>query len=249
MTTESEKSFDLMALSYAESLEWRLALKALPVVGEHLDTVLTHRSDTILKKRQEAFLRALHTGLEGLDESKVPWSFFRTDEFALLIRKALNLSSTTLRVEKVLHFAGIITGVLKGVAQTDDPDEVGEAMDVVEAMTLAEIRVLHEVVQIYESGPASDEQGNNVDPLMRMTKGGWATLGARLSQETNRHLDKHLIRLASLGLLKEITGTYFDYDGGVYYPTSYSQRLIDLLCDGRSLIQRLGQYNRWGNHD
>lgn len=197
----------------------------IPVIGPPLMAFLEY----VAGKRGEKLLRKLEADLEKVNKEKISNDFLESDEFGVVLLRALRLSKESLNEEKIVLFARILAGAIKR-SQINELEDAAEFLDIVDALRIEDLPVLSEIMHAYEEGKASGKHGD----LQIMQE---VNLLDRLTDVSREQLEVSELRLTSLALIRKITnetdseGDVLIASGDVYAPTIYAQQFVTYVKD------------------
>jgi len=86
---------------------------------------------------------------------------------------------------------------------------------------------------VYRQQQEGPKEGEN--DLQWAMRAGWENLARSLSGSSAQELMADLIMLQRAGLVREVTGGFFDYSGGVFVITPVFRRLMTYLVETAGL--------------
>lgn len=198
----------------------------IPYVGGSLDIILSHRFQEIAKRRIEFMLAALATRLKDVTEDKIDLAFLESEDWADIVRLAIERSARIRNKERLAAVAEILKGVAtREVCATGHAEDL---LEVIASLNDEETVVLREVHR------------ESVDGRGEITGYG-KSLEGRIPQQLFNRIPFLLKRLEALGLISEVTGTFYGYGGGSYSLTTVGKEICDyLLGDDRRDDQSIG---------
>ncbi len=207
--------------------DWlREVVRAIPVVGSALDLAITAQHSKIARERLAYLLKGIEHDLGTIKDEKVDRKFLESEHFHDLIFAAFSSALRRGERDRLRLLSRVLVG---SVVDSGDPgaeaDVAVNHLDLIASLSPADVRVLRRIVEAQGLEPPSDPD----NPLMWALERGWEDLLVDLQSVGVADPDYHLHRLAREGCLKEITGTYFDYSGGVYLLTAACRRLCEWL--------------------
>lgn len=229
MKNSNSKSLDKAAEAYFENTTFRALINAIPYVGGSLDVLLSSKGKKIVEGRIVAFVEQLRKDVGDLKEDAIDRTFLESEEWFDLVIKTIEHSSRTRDVEKMKLYSKILrAAVIKRDRKENDPEEY---LNVLAELSPREIILAKAIYAQQSDRPivSLTEPRKSENELQWAERKGWQ----KLSDETG--IDKNdlpflLKRLERTGLIREITGTYLDYEGGVYAITDVFRKLMGYLA-------------------
>lgn len=204
---------------YADQTMIRAAINLIPAVGGSLDLLLSSSGQNFVIRRIEKLISELSEQIGELNESKINHAFFEKEEGFDLVIKVFTSASRTRQNEKLKLYAKIIKGALtEGKEYQEEEPEL--YLQIVEELSVKELRVAKCLYELKETKSKDSENINNNDAL-------W--LSNKYPEFDKDELVSILVRLERTGLIKELVGNYFDYDGGQYLINPLFKKFIDYI--------------------
>jgi DNA-binding MarR family transcriptional regulator len=159
--------------------------------------------------------------MDTLKENMIDRAFLESEEWFDLVVKTFDSAARTRDSEKISLYSRIIrNSVIQSNRKTHDPEEY---LMVLSELTPREVKLAKAIYAQQKDG-----QKENENELLWVYGKGWKNLAAEAGLDGN-DLVFLLKRLERTGLIKEITGTYLDYEGGVYVITEVFRKLMNYL--------------------
>ncbi|HKJ77522.1 MAG TPA: hypothetical protein VKA64_10005 [Gammaproteobacteria bacterium] len=205
---------------YSEFHDLRAAINLIPGIGGSLDALFGGLGSEIAQRRVLHLANTLREEMEQLAESAVDKSFLESEEFRDLSLRAFEAASRTRHEEKVRWYAKILR---KEVSTDGLRDDSAEAyINTLADLTLREILVAQALWN--QQGLAQRNHGEN--DLQFATRMGWENLSDECPGISPEDLPFCLSRLERAGLVREVVGTFLDYEGGVFVVTYAFEKLM-----------------------
>ncbi len=209
---------------YSKKTVLRAVVNAIPWVGGSLDVVLSSGGQRIIEERIKRLFEQLGADMEKLKEDSIEKSFIETEEFFDLLRKVIESSTKTREQQKIELYSRILRNSL--LKDTQGKEMAEDYLSALTELSVKEVCLAKTIYEMQEGGLLDKEH-----ELQMALRTGWNTLSDKLSIHKGE-LDFFLKRLERTGLIKEITGAYFDYEGGVYVITQTFREMMRFLNKG-----------------
>lgn len=207
---------------YADQTLIRSLINLIPNVGGSLDLLLSSSGQGFVIRRIEKFISELNEQIGELTESKINRDFLEKEEGFDLIVKAFNCASRTRQNEKLKLYAKIIKSALtEGKEYQEEEPEL--YLKIIEELSVKELRVakcLYELKEVKKENLNKNYGNFNNDAL-------W--LSSKYPEFDRDELVSVFVRLERTGLIKELVGNYFDYEGGQYLINPLFKKFIDYI--------------------
>jgi hypothetical protein len=159
-------------------------------------------------------------------KDKIDKKFLESEEWFDLVIKSIEESTRTRNVNKIAHYAKI----LRGAATIQDRNQYHpeDYLNMIIELTPEELsiaKILYDKIQLAGKGKKPE--------LYWASKSGLKKL-ADQKIIPRADYDYVLLRLQRVGLIKEVTGTFLDYEGGEYILTDAFKKLMDYISDKAS---------------
>lgn len=225
------KKINKFAEDYSKENWLRVAVSGIPIVGSSLDTFLSTQGQKIIQGRIEKLIENLGNELSNIREDQVKKEYITSEEFFDLIRIALEKASRTRQIEKIFLYSKILIGVIVATEKTDLAER---AITLISDLSLTDIdvaKIMYEQQRgiderTYEGYEGEDNE--NINELKFVTDRGWKKL-PELTGHSWEELTFIFSNLERVGLIREVTGTYAGYLGGVYRITHVFNELMNLI--------------------
>ena len=194
---------------YSDQTLIRAFITAIPYVGGSLDILLSSSGNTFAVRRIESFIADLTQEISNLKETQINKEYLQTEQGFDLIIKAFNVSARTRQAEKLNLYAKIVTSaLLDGKEYEEDEPEV--YLRIAEELSVKEFCVATVIYDLNER--------NKLDKTQEGRMGINAAILTKDYPEFEKDdLVSILLRVEKIGLIKELVGSYMDYEGGVYH--------------------------------
>lgn len=209
---------------YSQKTVLRAAVNAIPYVGGSIDVLLLNRGQKIVEQRVSLLFERIKDDLEQIKEDMIDKKFLETDEFFDLLRKAIELSIKTRDKEKIKLYAHILRNALLKTTVNKETGE--EYIEVLSELSIKELSLAKVIYEMQSVGVLANE-----NELQMALRTGWDDIPKKIAIP-REELDFLLKRLERTGIIKEITGSYFDYSGGVYIITQTFLTIMNSLNRG-----------------
>ena len=204
--------------AYSDQTIIRAGINTIPFVGGSIDILLSSTGQNFVIKRIENFIAELDREISTLNESKINYDFFQSEEGFDLIIKAFNSVSKTRQQEKLILYARIIKGTitLDKSFEVDDPEIY---LNIVEELSVKELKVARFLYELKEINVLTEQEIAEAE--IDKKKNGHSINDAGILSNRYTDLNKDdlisvFIRLERTGLIKEVVGSYMGYTGGKY---------------------------------
>ena len=208
--------------AYSEKALVRATISAIPWVAGPLDAFLSTKGQKIVQGRITSLLAILQEELRDVHENQVDTSYIESEDFFDLMVKALEAAARTREREKISLYAQILKGAVVGQRERDFSGE--EAVRIVLDLTPRQMEVARTVYHQQKEGLREAETD-----LQWAVRAGWENLARSLNGLSAEEAMADLIMLQRAGLLREITGSFWDYSGGILVMTPVFRRLMTYL--------------------
>jgi hypothetical protein len=219
--SDTKKNIENALIAYSEMTVFRAMINTIPYVGGSIDVMLSNNAQKITGRRINLLLETLKNDVKKVKEEVIDREYLETEEFFDLIRKIMEATIKTRDNEKIQLYSRILCN-----AMLKDSAAKNLAEDYLSVLAELSLRELHLAKVIYRMQYNKIKQKNN--ELQMAVKAGWNDLPNKAKILANE-LDFLLKRLERTGLIKEITGGYTNYSGGVYIITPTFVSLMNYL--------------------
>ena len=224
MNSDLEKSLSAAFQKYSELTLLRAAIAAIPYIGGPIDILLSSKASKITQRRLGEFIDFVTAEMAKLDQQTIDREFIESEEFYDLLMKAFDRSIRTRSTEKKRVYARILrAGVESGGADSTTAEDY---LDIVAELSEAEIVIARKLYDRMRLNPKWIE-GRQYN---------WASKRG-LEDMHNEGVvpradyDYVLLRLQRVGLLKEQTGAFLNYEGGDYQITDAFEKLMGSVLE------------------
>ena len=224
MKEKISEKIDQAALAYCENTGLRAAVNAIPYIGGSLDVLFSSKGQQIFQKRILLLLKSLRQDMASLKESSVDQAFLESEEWFDLVVRAMECTVRTRDSRKIELYSRLLcSSVMETERYPHNPEDY---LAVLAELTPREVELAWVIYQ-----QQSDRPAKNANPLGWARQKGWdhVAADAGLDEADAVFLLK---RLERSGLISEVTGAYFGYQGGVYVITETFRQLMDFLQRG-----------------
>lgn len=209
--------------SYSEHFLLRAGVNLIPCIGGALDIFVAGRGEKIAKKRIENFIEELKIELKDFNEKKLDKEYLESECFFDLIINTFKKVVINRTKEKTKLFAKIIKNSISNESQKNH-DEPFIYLDTISELSEQEMILANKIYIMQKDKPDS-----NLNELEWATKKGWGNLPTSCPQIMEEDIPFLLKRIEKTGLIKEITGVYLDYNGGIYIITETFRKLMNFI--------------------
>ncbi len=228
MTTEIKNALEKAAEIYSQSALLRAEICGIPFIGSSIDAFFGTRGQNIIQRRIFHFINKLKSEIAKLEEKKVDKEYIISEEFFDLMFRAFEYTGRTRDDSKIELYAKILRGAVNIDNRNEyDPEEY---LEVIKELTPFELKVAKAIFEQQASKDWTDAEISTMGEVGWARSKGWDKLSdtCEVSQEELRFL---LIRIERTGLIKEITGSYYDYSGGVYVITDMFRKIMKFISE------------------
>lgn len=210
------------AEKYANKTLLRAAINVVPYVGGAIDVLISSKASKISEKRILDFINSLSDNLTLVDENKIDKKYLDSDDFFDLIINCFERSSKTRSKLKKDYYAKILT---KQITVLNTSTEVSEHyLDIISELNEKELII----ATVLFDKMTLDPKWKGERHYNWASKKGLEDLNnAGIIPSSDYEFT--LLRLQRVGLLKEVTGTFMNYEGGDYTVTDAFKELMKSL--------------------
>ena len=169
-----------------------------------------------------SLIKSLKDEMKDVKEDMIDKGYLNSEEFFDLVLIAFEAASRTRDIKKIKFYAKILKNSFTKEKDAILPEEY---INILKEMNKKEIEVAGILFQ-YQGNNKIEEFEND---MAFAKECGWDQLQQYLTLTYPRELSFIFLRLERSGLIKEITGTYMSYDGGIYIITDTFRDLMDFL--------------------
>jgi DNA-binding ferritin-like protein (Dps family) len=218
MKYDISEKLQLAAQAYSNNTILRAAVNIIPYIGGSLDVLISSKGYKVVQKRIESLLEQLQRDMSSVKENMIDHTFLESEEWFDLVLKALESAARTRDSEKIRMYSKILrNSVIQDKHKTHSPEDY---LMVLAELTPREVQLAKVIYIQQKEGP-----GENENELHWASSKGWKNLAVESHLE-GEDLPFLLKRLERCGLIREITGTYLDYTGGVYAITDVFRKMM-----------------------
>jgi len=224
MSMSEEVSNKLVRASewYGKHTGLRMMVAGIPNIGSSLDILFYSKGEKFRQRRVAQLLKYLKTEMKRTHENMVDKKYLKSEECFDLFLKAIDSATKTRHSEKIHLYAKVLRGAV--IIQDRQEFLPEEYLDILSELSPREIEVARAIYEQQFDGPQDDE-----NELGWAERKGWAQLSEQCPSIPKEDLVFILQRLARSGLIREVTGMYWDYGGGVYVITDVFRKLMRYL--------------------
>ena len=203
-------------------------LKAVPVIGDLLDGTI----DTALTKFQENKRNELLDIILSNSEN-ITTEMVNDVEFIINFAKTLDAVNRLGSNDKVKYFANVIKN---GYFESEKIDN-SEFEEYLYALSTLSYRQINILIDLYIHEKNNVKESNSKDETQKDNKLAgrfepWKDFVDNVAEKysiTEEDVVSILSSISKTGFCNEITGTYFDYSGGVFYITKSCKKFVNLI--------------------
>ena len=203
---------------YARTDVLRVVVRAIPLVGDAIDTMLTTGHAQIVEERTRYLLTGLSLDVLRLKEEAIDREYVGSPAFHDLMVAAVLDSAAARDREKIRLNARILAGAIQ-VGPGDDGDPEAH-LDLIAGLKAHDLVVLRAIIAQQREAPTD----RNL--LVWANSRGWGRLQEQIAPVPVHDLEYRLHRLERAGCVREITGPYVGYPGGVMMLTDATRHLV-----------------------
>lgn len=218
--TSKETAIEKIAKAYQNNPPMRALVAALSIPLPWisvLDSSLTAAIQNMREERLRTLLEQLENGTVLLTDKVL-----KDDDFLHAWYCTAKAALNTRRKEKIKLFARLLLGAVR--EHRFDSDEFEEYLSILDDLSLRELQILLSLKGFEESPRSQAIVGGKVVPVndLKHAQVFWDKFAKDAEEKCavpRHHLGAMLTRLARTGLVEPITGTYYDYRGGLFKTT------------------------------
>ena len=202
----------------------RSKLISVPGIGGYMDVVYTESMQAIKE-------RAFKNSLEELDEKKIDKEYLNSLEFLNLLVRTYKMALDEIEMEKIIFFSKLIKNSLE--SSEEERKYNFDYIKIIHELSIDQMHLLHEIYiqqkSLYKFRGEYPEY-SELNLVHECTD--WKNLPKILNDKyriDEDDLNFLLKRTESTGLIREITGTYINYDGGTYIMNETLRKFMDRL--------------------
>jgi len=110
-----EKPIVTFSKKYCENIDFRTAIKILPLIGGYLDNLFAYKGSKIIQERVAKFFKETAEALKNLEEEKIDAKFLDSDEGFYIFQKIYERIIRSKEKAKVTLFRNIFINSIKVV--------------------------------------------------------------------------------------------------------------------------------------
>lgn len=214
---------------YADNAWLKMGVSNIPYIGPLVDELLSVQAGKITKERVMALIEGLSAEIKRLEESKLDKDYVNTEEFFDLLTHAIRIAIRNRGKQKLSILIALLKSSLTYKVKTVPPETFLYAIEELSERDLFVALALYELEKNISPQSASFPRSSD-NELMEIRFAGWDKLPDITGLDFD-DLQFHFKRLESAGLIREITGMYLGYTGGVYRITNAFKRLMEFISD------------------
>lgn len=208
----------------AFNIATRLKLANTPIIGTSLDVIYTESVQSVKDIM-------INQTIEDLDYSKVDKDFLYSSEFSELLMKALEIAFNEINKEKLIFYSKLIKNSLES-----SPTERRYNLDYIKVicdLSIEQMYILNEIYKQQKNIFEIQEENPDLNDLQLVKEcTDWENLSSII--KTNYDIDYDdfqflLKRIESTGLIHEVIGAFWDYEGGIYIITPTLIKIFEKL--------------------
>ncbi|QUT05961.1 hypothetical protein KFK14_00130 [Sphingobium phenoxybenzoativorans] len=220
MTKDANGNEISLASDYAGNPVIRALIQLIPNgLGSAFDVIIMDRADRIKKQRVRTFFDELETGAVVLTKDLI-----NDNEFLHSLNATMIAAFRSRREQKIRMFARLLqNGAVEGKAKS--PDDYEELLNLLDDLSYREWEALILFKKHLDTTPPDENPLKRVNPI-------WEVFVADLESILNvekEEASSFMTRISRTGLYNEITGTYWDYSGGMGITTPKFERFRRLV--------------------
>jgi len=221
MNEEISERLERAAQVYSNNTVLGAIVNAIPYIGGSLDKLISARGHKIAQERIKSLLEQLQTDMGTVKENTIDRTFLESEEWFDLVVKALESAARTRDSDKITLYSRILrNSVIQSNRKTYSPEDY---LTILAELTPREVELAKAIY-----AQQSDRPKDNENELHWARRRGWENLAAESGLD-EKDLIFLLIRLERSGLIRQVTGSYLGYEGGVYVITEVFRKLMDYL--------------------
>lgn len=202
----------------------RSAILSVPIIGSYMDVGYTESIQAI---KEKIFINSL----EELDEKKVDKAYLNSLEFLNLLVRTYKMALDEIEMDKIIFFSKLIKNSLESSEEERKYDF--DYIKIVHELSIDQMHLLHEIyIQQKDLYKFREEYPDYTELNLVHECTDWKNLPKILNDKymiDEDDLNFLLKRTESTGLIREITGTYLNYDGGTYIMNETLRKFMDRL--------------------
>lgn len=221
-----KKGLEKGAVRYAEATQLRTVVNLIPGFGSAVDVLISNEGQKIQYRRITTALEILRQEMNDFDEKKIDEDYLTSEEFYDLLLKYFDKISKARQLDKIRLFSKILVNSIS-VENVTERQFAEDVMDFLSDLSLLDLKVALALYSQQKDYPDKFDEKENTE-LKFVIRTGFHEIRPKL--ELNEiDFDTSLRKLERAGLVKEIVGMYFGYNGGLYSITRAFIRLMNFL--------------------
>lgn len=213
---------DVFDLGFNTALRFKII--SIPIVGNYIDVAYTESIQTIRE-------RILKNSIEKLDEKKIDKEYLNSFEFLNLLVLTYKMALDEIGLDKIIFFSKLIKNSLE--SSEEERKYNFDYIKIVHELSIDQMHLLHEIyIQQKDLYKFREEYPDYTELNLVHECTDWKNLPKILNDKymiDEDDLNFLLKRTESTGLIREITGTYLNYDGGTYIMNETLRKFMDRL--------------------
>lgn len=215
-----------------------IVFPAIPAVVGAVDVAITTKAQKIAERRLNELCQSWENEMKQIPVGLIDRNYVESEEFFDLIFKAWEAAKRTRHDEKIHLYAKVLTQSVPLQDRSEHSPE--DYLSILSELSLNELKVARALYHQQKESALSDESVfqwlNRIDAIetgkMVFGMGQKERLINQDSVLSSIDLEFCLLRLQSSGLLRELTGTFTDYAGGIFIITEGLRKLMEYLERG-----------------
>lgn len=184
---------------YSNHFILRSLINGIPIIGSHLDLLLSIKGQETTQKRIELLIRYLTEQCQKIEERKVDKSFIDSDDFFDLTLQAVEAAARSRHREKIRLYASIIAGSV--VIQDRSQNQPEDYLAVVSELSMREVSLVGAIKKLKRL------EKNQEAPLLIGGGSLKYTALAEIADLPFEDIEYLLVRIQRTGLVQRDTAT------------------------------------------
>lgn len=211
----------------------------VPAIVGTIDVALTIKAQKVAERRLNVLCQFWEQEMQNTSMQHIDKEYLESEEFFDLLIKVWDATKRTRQNEKISLYAQVLVGAIP--LQNREQHWPEDYISILAELTLREIEVARALYKQQLIRPEPTE--NEMEWLRRITAidiekdqdeinigmGQWEKLVADCPSVSKQDIAFLLLRLQRSGLAKEMSGTYWDYLGGVFVATEELRKIMAYL--------------------
>lgn len=219
---------ELKDVKYIFDAGFNIALRSkmvtIPIFGSYMDVVYTETMQAIKE-------RTFRNSFEELDEKKIDKEYLNSLEFLNLLVRTYKMALDEIEMDKIIFFSKLIKNSLE--SSEEERKYNFDYIKIVHELSIDQMHLLHEIyIQQKDLYKLREEYPEYTELNLVHECTNWKNMPKILNEKygiDEEDLNFLLKRTESTGLIREITGTYLNYDGGTYIMNETLRKFMDKL--------------------